>query len=148
MFAEIFVTKGVNNMMKNEPTLYLIMRSDLWDNSPGKMMAQSSHATSDFEQWMAGIQAQPDQYGELLAEYDAWREDRSFGRVIVLEATLEQMTEVVGQNDFAGLTVDPTYPYRNYYGDLFVDEEVTCAWVFMCNETKPSELLQELKLHR
>lgn len=138
----------MKDMKENEPTLYLVMRSDLWDNSPGKMMAQASHATSDFEKWMRGVRSQPEQYGELIAEYDRWREDRSFGRVIVLEGTLEQMVMVVQHNDFSGLTTDPTYPYRNYYGDMFVTDEVTCAWVFICSEADPSETLCDLRLHR
>jgi len=131
-----------------EPTLYILMRTDIADMNPGKAIAQGSHATSDFEKWIRGIRAQPDQYGELIAEYDRWREDRSFGRVIVLEATLDQMVTVVQENCFAGMTVDPTYPYRNWYGDLFVAEEVTCAWCFICDQTLPSDSLRELKLHR
>lgn len=135
-------------MQEREPTLYIIMRTDIADMNPGKGIAQGSHATSDFEQWMRGIRQQPEQYGELIAEYDRWREDRSFGRVIVLEATLDQMAEVAMQSDFAGLTTDPTYPYRNWYGDVFLAEEITCMWVFDCELVEKSEMLQTLKLHR
>lgn len=131
-----------------EPTLYIIMRTDIQDMNPGKAIAQGSHATDDFEAWVAVINQQSDQYGELLGEISTWREDRSFGRVIVLESSLDEMKHIVQTNDFAGLTTDPTYPWRNYYGDVFLSEEITAAWCFICNETVPSVALTELPLHR
>ena len=131
-----------------EPTLYIIMRSDIACMNPGKAIAQGSHATSDFHQWIDTIKSQRDRYGELLDQYETWREDRSFGRVLVLEATFDQLADVVSKNDFAGMTLDPTYPYHNHYGDVFLAEEITCGWCFICDETTPSELLTQLKLHR
>jgi hypothetical protein len=131
-----------------EPTLYLFGRTDIQDMNPGKLAAQTSHATDDFNAWKQLILSMPDQYVELIIEFATWQEDRNFGRVIVLEATLEQMEMVNAENDFAGLTTDPTYPWRNYYGELFLTEEVTSGWCFMCNQTVPSESLKTLSLHR
>lgn len=50
----------------------------------------------------------------------------------------------------AGVTVDPTYPWRNFYGKVFLTSGVTCAWVFACDLTPPQLLedLQKLSLHR
>jgi len=134
--------------MKIEPTLYIIMRTDLPDCNPGKSVAQGSHATNDFEQWKRTILQDVDHYGDLISEFERWQENRSFGRCIVLEGTKAEIEDVVRNNDFAGMTVDPTYPWRNWYGDLFLSEEVTCGWCFICNETTPSELLTQLPLHR
>jgi len=35
-----------------EPTLYIIMRSDLQDMNPGKGMAQAAHAQADFDSYI------------------------------------------------------------------------------------------------
>ena len=133
-----------------EPTLYIVMRTDIPDNTPGKMMAQASHATDDFNAWKNSIlhEFEHDFMFELVAEFNRWKEDRNFGRCIVLEGTLEEIHDVVDSNDFAGLTTDPTYPWRNFYGEVFLTEEVTAAWCFICNETSPCETLRGLPLHR
>lgn len=133
---------------RKTPTLYLLLRRDLPDMNPGKSIAQGSHATDDFSAWRKMITSQPDHYSELIAEFDRWKEDRNFGTVLVLEATLAEMQEVVCTNDFAGLTIDPTYPWRNHYGDVFLTEEITAAWCFICDQTEPTEVLQSLNLHR
>jgi len=130
------------------PTLYLLLRTDLPDMNPGKGIAQGSHATDDFNAWVRSLVNGPDDNSALLSEVERWKEDRNFGTVLVLEATLAEMEEVVRTNEFAGLTVDPTYPWRNHYGVLFLTKETTAGWCFMCNETKPSEALSSLRLHR
>jgi hypothetical protein len=133
-------------MNECEPTLYIIMRTDLPDMNPGKGMAQASHATDDFNAWKALMIANPHTYGGLISEFERWQEHRSFGRVIVLQGTLEEMNAVVCSNDFCGLTVDDTYPWCNFYGELFLSEETTAAWCFICDETLPSEALTSLPL--
>ena len=83
-----------------------------------------------------------------------WKEDRSFGRTLVLESTLEQIGDItsiaLGTDLPVGVTVDPTYPWRNFYGKVFLTSEVTCAWVFACDLTPPQLLedLRKLSLHR
>ena len=130
--------------------LYIIMRRDIQDMNPGKAMAQAAHAQADFDAWTRMIRSQPDQYGALIAEFDAWREDRSFGVTLVLHETLETIEKILENTNFSGKTVDPTYPWRNYYGDVFLSEEVTCAWVFLCSESDPNEdaYMQQFSLHR
>lgn len=131
------------------PTLYCLMREDLQDLNPGKAMAQAMHAQADFDQWVEGRPA-----SEYMSHIVQWKEDRSFGRTLVLEASLDQISDITaitfGTRHPAGVTVDPTYPWRNFYGKVFLTSEVTCAWVFACDLTPP-ELLEELRklsLHR
>lgn len=132
------------------PTLYCLMREDLQDLNPGKGMAQAMHAQADFDQWVDDHPNSP--FMPFIAE---WKEDRSFGRTLVLESTLEQIGDItsiaLGTDDLpVGVTVDPTYPWRNFYGKVFLNSEVTCAWVFACDLTPPQLLedLRKLSLHR
>ncbi len=133
------------------PTLYCMMREDLQDLNPGKGMAQAMHAQADFDEW---VEKNPDSpFQPFIKE---WKEDRSFGRTLVLESSLENMANIVSTNYGAAvklpmaLTIDPTYPWRNFYGKVFLSEEVTCGWVFACDLT-PQPVLDELRklsLHR
>jgi hypothetical protein len=131
------------------PTLYCLMREDLQDLNPGKGMAQAMHAQADFDQWVDDHPNSP--FMPFIAE---WKEDRSFGRTLVLESTLEQIGDItsiaLGTDLPVGVTVDPTYPWRNFYGKVFLNSEVTCAWVFACDLTPPQLLedLRKLSLHR
>lgn len=131
------------------PTLYCLMREDLQDLNPGKAIAQGMHAQSDFDEWVAT--KAPNEYIPFIEE---WKEDRSFGRTLVLELTLDQMTNILaltlGTPHPADATVDPTYPWRNFYGKVFLTSEVTCGWVFACGLTPPAVLeeLSKLSLHR
>lgn len=127
------------------PTLYCLMREDLQDLNPGKAMAQAMHAQADFDRWVEKLE--PD---DLLSSYvNAWKEDRSFGRTLVLGVTIDQITDfetivLFTGNRMSGFTVDPTYPWRNYYGKLFVTNDITCAWAFACDAT-PQEQIDWLK---
>ena len=131
------------------PTLYCLMREDLQDLNPGKAMAQAMHAQADFDQWVDDHPGS--EYMQYIAE---WKEDRSFGRTLVLESTIDQISDMtsqwMGTAVPAGVTVDPTYPWRNFYGKVFLTSEVTCAWVFACDLTPPQLLedLRKLSLHR
>jgi peptidyl-tRNA hydrolase len=133
-----------------DPKLYIIMRRDIQDMNPGKAMAQSAHAQADFAAWMRVILQQPKQYGELIGEFERWTENRSFGVTLVLHETLETIKQIVENTNFGGLTVDPTYPWRNFYGDVFTSNEVTCGWVFVCSESNLDEeqYLKQFSLHR
>lgn len=131
------------------PTLYCLMREDMQDLNPGKAMAQAMHAQADFDQW---VDDHPD--SEYMPYIVQWKEDRSFGRTLVLESTLDQIRGMtcmwMGTAVPAGVTVDPTYPWRNFYGKVFMTSEITCAWVFACDLTPP-QLLEDLRkfsLHR
>ena len=128
-----------------QPRLYIIMREDLWDMNPGKAMAQAAHAQADFD---AQIEKE---IPKLKPDREVWREDRNFGTTIVLSGTLDQLNNIVSKFDYfdvaAGMTVDPTYPYRNYYGKVFTSEEVTCGWLFAATQEQ-ADLVAHLPLHQ
>ena len=132
------------------PRLYIIMRRDIQDMNPGKSAAQAAHAQADFDAWTRVIKQQPDQYGDLIAEFDVWKEDRNFGVTLVLHETLATINQIVDNTTFSAVTVDPTYPWRNWYGEMFFSNEITCAWVFVCGESNPQEeeYMKQFKLHQ
>lgn len=133
-----------------ESVLYIVMRSDIPDMNPGKLAAQAAHVSSDFEMWVRSLEAQPDQYGELLGEIACWRTGaNSCGTTICLSATESEIVNAVTGTDFSDYFRDPTYPWKNWYGEHFTTNEVTGAWFFVCNEN-PNDLaiLKKFNLHR
>ena len=106
--------------------LYIIMRSDMDSHTPGKKMAQASHASNAFVKHAKG-------YGYDIS---AWEEATSqgFGTVYVLDGgSMDKIRSAVGtliESGFiAGYVNDPTYPV--------VDGKVvhainidTCAYVY------------------
>jgi len=135
-----------------EPTLYIIMRSDIPDMNPGKAMAQAAHAQSDFDAKMLEVAKNPEVEAsrkELLLDYAEWTEDRNFGRTIVVSATEDEIDRISYAGKVAGFTVDPTYPWRNYWKEVFVTDEVTCGWIFVCDTyAEDVDLVKDLPLHR
>lgn len=136
-----------------EPTLYIIMRADIPDLTPGKGMAQAAHAQADFDAKMLEIAHNPDfeNREEILLDYNDWASSYNFGRTIVLSATEEKIREVVVRGTVAGITIDPTYPWRNYYGETFITEELTCGWLFVPSTISISgdvNLTKDLPLHK
>jgi len=130
------------------PRLYIVMREDLWDMNPGKAMAQAAHAQADFDEYVED-HCGPDylQDDPLWRATFNWREDRSFGTTLVLHEPLSVMEEIHERVVHTGMTVDPTYPYRNHYGEMFVRSEVTCMWVFAYTE-EDVEYMQQWRLHQ
>lgn len=122
------------------PTLYIIMRRDIQDMNPGKAMAQSAHAQADFHNLSMNLR------GQIETEYRNWCEDRTFGRTLVVYATLDEIREIVDRSYCAGMVTDPTYPWRNYYGELCVSEEITCGWVFSTNQCSSENIERMSKL--
>lgn len=133
-----------------DPKLYIIMRKDIQDMNPGKAMAQAAHAQADCTAWMRVILQQPKHYTTLISEIQRWTDNRSFGVTLVLHESLETIEKIVENTNFSGLTIDPTYPWRNFYGDVFTTKEVTCGWVFLCEESNLDEeqFLKQFSLHR
>ena len=125
-----------------EPRLYIVMREDLWDNNPGKMMAQSAHAQAEFDTYVENRYTDE----EFRSAHLQWCEDRNFGVTLVLSATLDQMHEIRTHIIHSDITVDPTYPYRNWYGKVFTRSEPTCMWAFVYTE-EDIEYMREFKLH-
>lgn len=124
------------------PKLYIIMRRDLWDMNPGKGMAQAAHAQADFDAYVP-TRLNTEAFRNA---YMKWTDDRNFGVTLALSATLEQMHEIRTRTAHSDFTIDPSYPYRNWYGELFVREEVTCMWVFVYEENE-SEYMKAFALH-
>jgi hypothetical protein len=129
-----------------EPRLYIVMRRDLWDMNPGKAMAQAAHAQADFDLYMF-----PDPKAtkskEIADAVVAWREDRHFGTTLVLHEPLDTFGKISMNVAHWGFTTDPTYPYRNHYGEVFTRSEVTCMWVFVYTE-EDVEYMRQWRLHQ
>ena len=132
-----------------EQKLLIIMRKDLFDMNPGKGMAQACHAQADFTHTITGNESLlTDWTTESMSvdsqfyksEYAAWSAQAgTFGTTVVKHATLDDIntlrSRLVGEFVPNGLVVDPTYPYKNYYGDWFTSEEITCSWFFINSAT-------------
>lgn len=125
------------------PRLYIVMREDLQDMNPGKGMAQAAHAQADFDAHVENNYANE----EFRSAHLAWSEDRNFGVTLVLSATLKEMHEIRTQILRSDLTVDPTYPWRNWYGKVFTTSEVTCMWAFVWKD-EDIEYMKQFKLHQ
>lgn len=125
------------------PRLYIIMREDLQDMNPGKGMAQAAHAHADFDAYVESRYTHED----FRSAHLTWCEDRNFGVTLVLSATLKEMHEIRTKVLHSDLTVDPTYPWRNWYGKVFTSEEVTCMWAFVW-EDEELEYMKQFKLHQ
>jgi len=125
-----------------EPRLYIVMREDLWDMNPGKAMAQSAHAQADFDAYAEN------RYTDdvFRSSHIQWCEYRNFGVTLVLSATMTQMHEIRTRILHSDITVDPTYPYRNWYGKVFTRSEPTCMWAFATTE-EDVEYMRQFKLH-
>lgn len=127
-----------------DPRLYIIMREDLYDNSPGKMMAQAAHAQALFDLYDHG-------HNDCLEAYCEWRGDGEnclgFGTTLVLTAPRSEWMDIQYEVQHYGYVVDPSYPWRNYYGKTFTTEEDTCMWVFAVTE-KEVEHMKQWSLHR
>jgi len=126
-----------------KPRLYIIMREDLWDMNPGKGMAQAAHAQADFDTYVENRYTNDD----FRSAHIQWSEDRNFGVTLVLSATLNQMHEIRTHIDHSDITVDPSYPYSNWYGKIFTREEPTCMWAFVFTD-KDIEYMSQWNLHR
>lgn len=132
------------------PILYIIMRSDIPDMNPGKLAAQAAHVASDFEMWVRTLESYSDQYGEVLGEIASWREGaKTCGVTICLSATKDEIRQAITKTDFSNSFSDPTYPWRNWYGETFLTNELTGAWFFVCNENSQDlAILKEFSLHQ
>lgn len=130
-----------------EPKLYIIMREDIQDMNPGKGMAQAAHAQADFDHYV-DFRCGPEftQTDDLWVQVSKWREDRNFGVTLVLSATLDQMTDITRNVMHCDLVTDPTYPWRNYYKQVFTTSEITCMWAFVYDEAE-LEYMSKYRLH-
>lgn len=126
-----------------EPKFYIVMREDLWDMNPGKAMAQAAHAQADFDSYINRLVWDEKLDPSIVA---AWQEDRNFGTTLVLHEPLDTFSKISMNVSHWGFVTDPTYPYRNYYGKVFVRSEVTCMWAFVYTEEE-LEYMKQWRLH-
>ena len=128
-----------------EPTLYILMRSDMLSLNPGKAMAQAAHAANQFASVARTIKE--DGFQDWENQTDA-----AFGTTIVLDAGGEEelFTAVEAAQDagyLADIVLDPTYPVRDG-GVTHVLPVVTCGYAFTpCRVTVPVPSLSEMTLH-
>lgn len=124
------------------PTLYIVMRKDLYDNNPGKMMAQAAHAQAEFDNYSEDTYTEHD----FRSAHLEWCESRNFGTTVVLSATLAEIQWINSNVEHGGLVEDPTYPFRDYYGNVHTNSEITCSWVFAVDQ-EDSLLMKKFDLH-
>lgn len=124
-----------------QPTLYIIIRRDIPDMNPGKACAQAAHAQADFDEAIDGLSD-----FAIIDAWSEWKQDRSFGRTLVLTATLDEMRQIVSEVEFSGITTDPTYPWKNYWSETFTSSEETAAWAFPTT-SQEVEYLRLISLH-
>jgi hypothetical protein len=128
-----------------EPRLYIVMRRDLWDMNPGKGMAQAAHAQADFGAYQSSlVNKDGDEFWRAMS---AWRENREFGVTLVLHETLDTFGKISMNVAHWGYVTDPTYPYRNHYGEVYTRSEVTCMWVFVYTEEE-LKYMRQWDLHK
>jgi len=115
------------------PVLYILVRNDMDSMNAGKGMAQASHASNAFVNYM--LDEQNKLSDEAVALYNKWSTEtpQGFGTVLVLavnEAQMDTAADVAdGLGFVSGIVHDPTYPLRD--GDVchFLALN-TCAYVF------------------
>jgi hypothetical protein len=130
-----------------QPTLYIIMRRDIPDMNPGKGMAQAAHAQAEFWDCIED-RCGPDylQDDPLWSDVNYWRGDGTFGRTLVVHASLDEIYRIVTKSYCGGVVIDPTYPWRNYQGELCVSNEITCAWIFIGSESYAEDISETSSL--
>jgi hypothetical protein len=130
-----------------QPTLYIIMRRDIPDMNPGKAMAQAAHAQAEFQ---ACIEDRCGPAGsitdKLWSDVNYWRGDGTFGRTLVVHASLDEIYRIVTKSYCGGVVIDSTYPWRNYQGELCVSNEITCAWIFIGSESYAEDISETSSL--
>ncbi|QJA42960.1 hypothetical protein [Phaeobacter phage MD18] len=134
-----------------EPTLYILMRTDMASMNPGKAMAQAAHAANAF---IRDVE-RPEAYSAFIhAAVEEWEGSthQGFGTTITLAVPSErEMDEIVRaateENYPAAVVHDPTYPLRDGAVTHLLPIN-TCAYVFTpCRLSHPVSALAGLELH-
>lgn len=135
--------------MKNQPVLYILMRTDMASMNPGKAMAQANHAYGALKKALRTYPAR-----SPVDLYMEWQKqtDQDFGTTITLGGTESDIENAVtfsqnflSPNVAAGWVHDPTYPLID--GDtLHLIPVRTCAFIFGKKEDC-SGVLAHLTLH-
>lgn len=128
----------------NQPTLYILMRTDMASMNPGKAMAQAAHAANAFVR-----DARDEHYH--IADWES-STPQGFGTTLTLavgsqEALEDAVEEAVADGFHADTIHDPTYPVRDGSVTHYVPVN-TCGYVFTrCRITNPVPSLASLELH-
>lgn len=125
--------------------LYIIMRTDMDSGTPGKMMAQASHASNAFVKKAFDV-------GEDISEWSN-QTNQGFGTVIVLDGgtinDIRHSIEILDQNGYVcDMVFDPTYPLSDGSFTHLIPVE-TCAYVYVheLNEQFAKMVLGNYELH-
>lgn len=129
-----------------EPTLYILMRTDMVSMNPGKAMAQAAHAANAFVYSTSN--------DDSFVDLGAWMgsTEQGFGTTITLAVSSEEaLNEAVAEARLHGYPAemihDPTYPIRDGAVTHYVPVD-TCGYVFTpCRESDPVPSLAGLGLH-
>lgn len=133
---------------KIEPALYILMRTDLASMTPGRAVAQGSHAANKFTYTMDA------QGRSTCRPYQMWLDaagGQGFGTVIVLDGgSMADIEKTIDALDNAGImyadiVTDPTYPVKDGEFVHYVNIN-TCAYVF-CPDRNNREHLDEFIGH-
>ncbi|WNL50631.1 peptidyl tRNA hydrolase [Ruegeria phage RpAliso] len=128
------------------PSLYILMRTDMASMNAGKGMAQAAHAANQFLRDAADAD-------DISVDTLPWEEQaRGFGTTITLAVPTERaMKEAVdaarAEGFIAGVVHDSTYPLRDGKVTHLIPVD-TCAYVFTpCRAEHPVEALAGMSLH-
>lgn len=119
--------------------LYIIIREDIFDLTPGKAIAQAAHAVSDFEHH------EPNS-GGFWGSVQDWCEDRKFGTTVVLRAEYSRFEEIEASTLHNGIILDESYPFTSYTGKRYTMPMTTCMWVFATQEEE-LEFMKQFPLY-
>ena len=123
----------MDDKMKNfeNPVLVIVVRDDLDSMSPGRAIAQGSHATSEFHEHMFRLE---DGQHDAKALFKKWQDGLDFGTTLVFQANAKKMSKVYlaaveSEVPAYGETIDPTYSVRDGSTTHKLSVQ-TCAWFF------------------
>jgi len=130
----------------SEPTLYILMRTDMDSMNAGKGMAQAAHAANTF-----AVEAGEDETNDAFFMWQC-QTQQSFGTTIVLgvdnAGQMKDIVEAAREEGFhASVIHDPSYPVRDGKVTHLIPVD-TCAFVFTpCRVSSPPPLVDRLGLH-
>lgn len=138
----------------SEPRLYIMMRNDLVDLTPGKAMAQTAHAANQFTHEFTNLKRKITNT-ETTKQYNEWlKQGNGFGTTIILSASKQEIEQIIplgiSEGYECGFTFDTSYPIRSAANETFLVNALTCAYVFVGPYTENYETeikLRELKLY-
>jgi len=140
--------EAIDRPVLEGPRMYILVRSDIYDLNPGKLGAQTGHAASMLAKTVYSSPGDDNWH-----HYKEWEGDRGFGTKITLTATQEEIIGTLKYMDdlnlLCGKVVDPTYPFKNYFGEMFTAMELTVGYVFVPMDVDQEALdyLRQFKLH-